>query len=83
MPCATFATNAVSYQKITTQKILLEKKQIDLSVKDRKKLKRVVKACSQFYARISSLLIKAEPNPELSIRINVFWLLNQIYVDII
>ena len=36
------------------------KKQIGSSVKDRKKLIRVVKACSQVFAPISSLLIKAE-----------------------
>ena len=53
-----FDTHAVSYQNITTQKVLLEKKQIGSSVKDRNKLKRVVKACSGFYACISSLLIK-------------------------
>ena len=35
-----------------------KKKQIGSSVKDRNKLKRVVKACSRFYACISSLLIK-------------------------
>ena len=52
-----FDTHTVSYQNITTQKVLLEKKQI---VKDRTKLKRVVKACSRFYACISSLLIKQE-----------------------
>ena len=55
-----FDTHAVSYQNITTQKVLLEKKQIGSSVKDRNKLKRVVKACSRFYACISSLLIKQE-----------------------
>ena len=55
-----FDTHAVSYQNITTQKVLLEKKQIGSSVKDRNKLKRVVKACSPFYACISSLLIKQE-----------------------
>ena len=53
-------THAVSYQNITTQRVLLEKKQIGSSVKDRNKLKRVVKACSRFYACISSLLIKQE-----------------------
>ena len=37
-----------------------KKKQIGSSVKDRNKLKRVVKACSRFYACISSLLIKQE-----------------------
>ena len=55
-----FNTQAVSYQNLTTLKILLEKKQIGSSVKARKKLKRAVKACSRFFARISSLLIKAE-----------------------
>ena len=38
-----FDTHAVSHQDITTQKALLEKKQIDSSVKDRNKLKRVVR----------------------------------------
>ena len=81
-----FDTHAVSYQNITTQKVLLEKKQIGSSVKDRNKLKRVVKACSRFYACISSLLIKPELHSEtreLSTWINVFWLVNQISVDII
>ena len=70
-----FDTHAVSYQNITTQKVLLEKKQIGSSVKDRNKLKRVVKACSRFYACISSLLIKPELHSgtrELSTWINVF-----------
>ena len=58
-------THAVSYQNITTQKVLLEKKQIGSSVKDRNKLKRVVKACSRFYACISSLLIKPELHSEI------------------
>ena len=54
-----FYRNAVSYQDITTQKVFLEKKkQIGSSVEDRNKLKRVIKACSRFYARISLLLIK-------------------------
>ena len=80
-----FDTHAVSYQNITTQRVLLEKKQIGSSVKDRNKLKRVVKACSRFYACISSLLIKPELHSEtweLSTWINVFWLVNQIFVDI-
>ena len=49
-----------SYQNITTQRVLLEKKkkQIGSSVKDRNKLQSVVKACSRFYECISSLLIK-------------------------
>ena len=62
-----FDTHAVSYQNITTQKVLLEKKQIEIgsSVKDGNKLKRVVKACSRFYACISSLLIKPELHSEI------------------
>ena len=55
-----FDTHAVSYQNITTQKVLLEKMQIGSSVKGRNKLKWVVKAFSRFYACISSLLIKQE-----------------------
>ena len=45
---------AVSYQNITTQRTLLEKKnkQIGSSVKGGKKLKTFVKACSRFYACI-------------------------------
>ena len=43
---------------LTTQRVLLEKKQTGSFVKDRNILKRVVKACSRFYACISSLLIK-------------------------
>ena len=39
--------------------------QIGSSVKDRNKLKRVVKACSRFYACISSLLIKPELHSEI------------------
>ena len=38
--------HAASYQNITNQRVLLEKKQIGSSVKERNKLKRVVKACS-------------------------------------
>ena len=60
-----FDTHAVSYQNITTQKVLLEKKQIGSSVKDRNKLERVVKACSRFYACVSSLLIKPELHSEI------------------
>ena len=55
-----FDTHAVSYQNITIHMVLLEEKQIGSSVKDRNKLKRVIKACSRFYACISSLLIKTE-----------------------
>ena len=46
----------------TTQRILLEKKkkQIGSFVKDGKKLKRFVKACSRLFACISSLLITPE-----------------------
>ena len=58
-------TNAVSYQNITTKRVLPEKKRIGSSVKDRNKLKRVVKACSRFYACISSLLIKPKLHSEI------------------
>ena len=61
-----FDTHAVSYQNITTQKVLLEKKkQIGSSAKDRNKLTRVVKACSRFYACISSSLIKPQLRSEI------------------
>ena len=60
-----FDMHAVSYQNITTQKVLLEKKRIGSSVKDGNKLKRVVKLCSRFCASISSLLIKAELRSEI------------------
>ena len=60
-----FDTHAVSQQNITTQKVLLEKKQIGSSIKDRNKLKRVVKACSRFYECVSSLLIKPELHSEI------------------
>ena len=39
--------------------------QIGSPLKDRKKLKRFVKACSRFYACISSLLIKPELHSEI------------------
>ena len=60
-------------------------KQIGSSVKDRNNLKRVVKACSQFYACISSLLIKPQLHREIgAIDVNQrFWLLSQISVYII
>ena len=44
--------------------VLLEKRQTGSSVKDRNKLKRVVKACSRFYACISSLPVKPELHSE-------------------
>ena len=59
-----FNTHTISYQKITTQRILLEKQADWLIVKDGKKLKRFVKARSPFYACISSLLIKPELDSE-------------------
>ena len=52
-----FDTHVVSYQNITTQRILLGKK-TDW-------LKGHVKACSWFYACISSLLIKPELHSEI------------------
>ena len=60
------AIPAASFQNKTTQKVLpKKKKQIGSSVKDRNKLKRVVKACSLFHACISSLLIKSELHHEI------------------
>ena len=59
-----FNTHTISYQKITTQRSLLEKEADWLIVKDGKKLERFVKACSPFYACISSLLIKPELDSE-------------------
>ena len=59
-PLASFDTHAVSYQNITTEKVLLQKKQIGSPVKDRNKLKRNLRACSRFYAYIFSLLFKPE-----------------------
>ena len=56
----TFDTHAVSYQNTTTKRILLEKK-ADWLVCQRQE---VVKACSRFYACISSLLIKPELHSE-------------------
>ena len=77
-----FDTHTVSYQNITTQKVLLEKKQIGSSVKDRNKLKRVVKAFSRFYAYISSLLHYIAQTGAIDVN-QRFWLLNQISVDMI
>ena len=37
-----------------------KKEQIGSSVKDKNRLKRVVKVCSRFYALISSLLMRAK-----------------------
>ena len=71
-----FNRHAVSYQRVITQRILLEKKQIGSFLKDGKKLSRFVKACSRFYACISSLLIKPELHSgtrKLSTWINVFF----------
>ena len=65
-----FKMHMVSYQNITTQRILLEKKS-RLAHLSRTG---VVKACSRFYACISSLLIKPElysKTRELSTWINV------------
>ena len=79
--CPAFNTHMVSYLNITTQRILRRNKQIGSSVKDRKKLQRVIKACSQFYACISSLLIKPELHSEIGSyrrESSFFWLMNQI-----
>ena len=62
-----FDTHAVSYQNITTKKVLLEEKQIGSFVKDRNKLQSVVTACSRFYMYVCifSLLIKPELRSEI------------------
>ena len=60
-----FDTHAVSYQKITTQRILLGKKADWLICQGQENLKRFVKACSWFYACISSLLIEPELHSEI------------------
>ena len=52
----------------------------------KKKGHRAVTACSRFYACVSSLLFKIElhrETRELSTWTNVFWIVNQISVDII
>ena len=72
-----FDTHEVSYQNTTTERILLKKK---------KEGHRALTACSRFYACVSSLLIKIElhrETRELSTWTNVFWIANQISVDII
>ena len=56
------------------------------SVKDRKKLKRFIKACFRFYACISSLLIKPELHSEIGSyrrKSKFFGLSNQISIDVI
>ena len=81
-----FDTHELSYQNITTQssRILLGKKKADWLIYQGH---RVETACSRFYACISSLLyIKPElhrETRELSTWTNVFWIVNQISVDII
>jgi len=50
--------NSYNLRDSENKLVLKKKKQIGSSVQDRNKLKRVVKACSRFYACISSLLIK-------------------------
>ena len=80
-----FDTHAVCYQKITTRRILLGKKADWLICQGQEKLKRFVKACSWFYACISSLLIEPELHSEIGSyrrESTFFWLLNQISVEI-
>ena len=60
-----FGTHAVSCQNVTTQRILLEKQAYWLICQGRENLKRFVKACSRFYACLSSLLIKLEFHSEI------------------
>ena len=74
-------THAISCQHITTQRILLEKN-ADWFICQGQGL---VKACSQFYVRIFYGLSSQNyttRNRELLTWINVFWLVNQISVDI-
>ena len=74
-----FDTHAVSYQNKSTQRILLEK-QADFC-QGREKLKRFVKACSRFFACISSLLTKPQLHSEtwkLSTWIKVFGVIESI-----
>ena len=59
-----FDTHAVSSKNIATQRILLGKKADWLICQGQEKFKRIVKACSWFYACISSLLIKPELHSE-------------------
>ena len=68
---------------MTTQKVLLEKKQTGSPVKDRNKLKRIVKACSQFYTCISSLLVKPVKLGAIDVNHCFLWSLNQIPADTI
>ena len=85
-PWGFFKAFVTCYQNKTTQRILLEKQAYWLIWQGQEKLKRVVKACSRFYACISSLLIKPELHSEireLSTWINILWLINQISFDII
>ena len=60
-----FVTHAVSYQNITRQIILLGKKADSVICRGQEKIEEVVKACSWFYACISSLLIKPELHGEI------------------
>ena len=60
-----FDTHAVSYQKMTTRRILLGKKADWLIYQGQEKWKRFVKACSWFYLCISSLLIEPELHSEI------------------
>ena len=63
-----------------------ERKQIDSSVKDSKKLKGVVKACSWFYTCISSLLVKRELHSVKSGAIDLnqrFLVIENISVDLV
>ena len=79
-------TDAVSYQNIATQRILLQKQRLGHLLRTGKKLRRFVKACSRFYACISSLLIKPELHREIGSyqrESTYFWLLNQFLLILI
>ena len=75
-----FDTQAVSYQNITTQGILLENQADWLICQGREKLKRFVKACSRFYRHVFLYIAKLGSYLRES---TLFWLLNQVPLDII
>ena len=60
-----FVTQAVSYQNITRQIVLLGKKADSVICRGQEKIEEAVQACSWFYACISSLLIKPEFHGEI------------------
>ena len=74
-----FVTHAVSYQNITRQIILLGKKADSVICHGQEKIEEVL--CMHFFIAYQARITWR--NRELSAWINVFWLVNQISVDII